>query len=153
MCYKTYNSKTVNLYNSVKKWQRIEAKVLNKSKEINKNSASIVNPSIIYKVEYEFAINGINYKGNNLMLTDLKENSHNSMKAVDAERMDNRINETMLIYVNTNNPNESVMFCDDIIMHYVMMLIITLFSIFGFVFIYLLIVNALQLFGILNIFK
>jgi Protein of unknown function (DUF3592) len=152
--YHFYNNETIKLYYKVKQWERVEAAVVLKNKEINPHSTSVVSPSYIIRVQYDYKYNNIVYRGDKYSFQELLNGKKisKSIRKVDIDRYWNEIKDKMIIYVNKDNPKESVMTCEDIWFYYLIYGLATIALFFGYTFIHLLIVNILELIGILNPF-
>lgn len=114
-----FSIKTIRLYHKVKNWERIEANVLSKEVVLHERYSSGRQPYAV-KAEYEFTLENKLYKGNKVHFLELLGGQANNMKST----ADNRlalIKDKMLIYVNKDNPNESVMFCEGIRMYYLVL--------------------------------
>lgn len=97
------------MYLRVRKWNRVEAKVL--SKEVIKHEKySTSRAPFGVKVEYEYASGSTIQKGNKVYLVELIGGQVDHMKR-DAENRLTVIKENMLIYVDPLDPSHSVMYC------------------------------------------
>jgi len=107
-----FSIKFIRLYLKVKKWDRINASILKKEIFIHPKFSTSRSPYGI-KVEYVFKYNGNEYKGDKLYLVELSGGQGNHMKNV-AENKLAKIKETMPIYVNPIDMQQSVIFCNGI---------------------------------------
>lgn len=111
-----FSIKFLKLYFKVKGWNRAEAKVVSKEISIHEKYSTTRTP---YKlsVTYKYMFNGSEYAGSKIYLAELLGGQANHMKS-DAEKRLERINENMNIYVDPNNPKESVMYCEGVGLYY-----------------------------------
>jgi hypothetical protein len=107
-----FSIKFIRLYFKVKKWKRVNATILKKEMFIHPKYSTARSPYGI-KVEYTFNDNDTDYKGNKLYLVELIGGQGNHMKNV-AENKLAKIKETMSIYVNPKDMQQSVIFCNGI---------------------------------------
>lgn len=107
-----FSIKFIRLYLKVKKWNRVTATILSKEIVLNPKSSSARSPYGL-KVEYSFNYNNSEYKGHNVYLIELSGGWANHMKST-AESKLSKIEDTMSIYVNPNDPTQSVIYCEGI---------------------------------------
>jgi Protein of unknown function (DUF3592) len=100
----------VLLYFRIKKWQRVDARIISKEVVKLKNHSNTRNQFTV-KAQYSFTCNNQKYIGTKVYLVELLY--ANFMKQSADEKL-NETKPTMSIYVNPGNANESVMFCDGI---------------------------------------
>ena len=112
-----FSIKTIRLYYKVKNWDRIEAKVISKEVFVHEKTSISRSPYGI-KAQYEFTIGNTNYTGTRIYLVELMGGQTNHMKE-QAETKLNEIKDKITVYVNRDNPYESVMFCEGIGLYYV----------------------------------
>jgi hypothetical protein len=148
-----YNSNTTKLYMQVKNWDRVEAKILSKNEVLYENTASVVEKRYTLKVEYEYQINNITYKGNTYQFTEIIGKYKDLYKSYEANQILTSINNKMLIYVNPNNPNESTLLIRGILSYLVLWIVVTVFITLAYIIAFLFIKNILDLMGILFLNK
>lgn len=107
-----FSIKFIRLYLKVKKWNRVTATILSKEIVLNPKSSSARSPYGL-KVEYSFNYNNSEYKGHNVYLIELSGGWANHMKST-AERELSKIGDMMSVYVNPNDPSQSVIYCQGI---------------------------------------
>jgi len=107
-----FSIKFIVLYLNVKKWNRVNATILSKEIFLHPKVSSSRSPYGL-KVDYTYEVNNTTYNGHNVYLAELAGGQTNHMKSV-AENKLNKIEDTMSIYVNPNNPSQSVMYCEGI---------------------------------------
>jgi len=89
-----------------------------KSKEVilHPKSSSSRSPYGL-KVEYAYQVNNIEFVGQKVDLIELAGGQTNHMKST-AEKRLTKIDDTMSIYVNRNDPSQSVMYCEGIVLYF-----------------------------------
>lgn len=107
-----FSIKFIRLYFRVKKWDRVIAHVTSKELFIHPKYSKSRSPYGL-KVEYWYQVKNIDYTGHMVYLIELSGGQANHMKSVAKNKL-NKIDKTMTIYVNPNDPSQSVMFCDGI---------------------------------------
>ena len=107
-----FSIKFIRLYLKVKKWDIVNAIILSKEIFLHPKTSSSRSPYGI-KSAYSFRFKGTVYKGHNVYLVELAGGQANHMKST-AENKLNKIEDTMSIYVNPNDPTQSVMYCEGI---------------------------------------
>ncbi len=107
-----FSIKFIRLYFKVKKWDRVKATITLKEMFIHPKTSTSRSPYGL-KVNYTYHINGTEYNGNMIYLTDLVGGQTNHMKST-AENKLNQIEKTMTVYVNTTDPKQSVIYCEGI---------------------------------------
>lgn len=110
-----FSIKIIRLYFKVKKWDRVTATILSKEIFLHPKTTSSRSPYGL-KAEYSFHINGKEYKGHNVYLVELAGGQANHMKST-AENKLNKIEEAMSVYVNPNDPKQSVIYCEGIVIY------------------------------------
>lgn len=103
------SAKLIRLFFKVQKWDRVEAKILSKEIFLRPKYSTSRTPYGI-KVMYEFNFNGRKYTGDKMTLPELLGGHVNYMQK-DAEKRILKIESTPQLYVNPNNPDESVLYC------------------------------------------
>lgn len=104
--------KLILLFLKVRKWDRVEAKVLSKEIFLHPKYSSTHTPYGI-KVEYAYSVNGEEYTGTNMNLIELTGGQVNYMKR-NAEKQIQKIDSNPLIFVDLNDPTRSVLYCKGI---------------------------------------
>lgn len=107
-----FSIKFIRLYFKVKKWNRVTANVISKEIIIHPKYSTSRTPFGL-KVDYLYQIQNINYTSHHVYLIELRGGQANHMKS-DAENRLNKIDKTMSVYVNPNDPTQSVMYCEGI---------------------------------------
>lgn len=107
-----FSLKFIRLYLKVKRWEKIPATVVSKEIALHKKHSSSRTP---YKVSasYNFIYNDKMYTGHFVYLADLAGGQVNHMKS-DAENRLEKIKENIQVFVNPNEPNESVIYCEGV---------------------------------------
>lgn len=100
----------LRLYSAVRKWSRATATIL--KKEITKRKlANASRANLIVAADYAYNFHGKEYTGKNVFLVELLKGER-SFYRNDAEKFLNKLKTQEEIYVNPENPGESVMFCE-----------------------------------------
>ena len=124
-------TKMILLYFKVKKWMLLPAQVVSKEVfEHKKYSSSISKFGI--RVNYLFQFNAKEYNGNKVYLVELINGQTNHLKKT-ADKKISEIKDTMNVYVNPDNPNESVLFCNGIGLNIIVVLMGLFSVLFGLV--------------------
>ncbi|MCD6017843.1 MAG: hypothetical protein K0S53_964 [Bacteroidetes bacterium] len=104
--------KMIRLYLKVKKWSRVDA-LVNSKEIIIHPKYSTTNTPYGLKVNYTYTLNNQTYEGHDVYLAELAGGQANHMKS-DAENKLNKIQEHMPVFVNPQDPAQSVMYCEGI---------------------------------------
>lgn len=120
-----FSIKFIRLYFKVKRWSRVNATILSKEIFLHPKTTSSRSPFGI-KTEYSFRFNDTDHKGHNVYLVELAGGQANHMKST-AENKLNKIDDIMSIYVNPNDPSQSVIYCEGIGL-YILVFFMGLFS-------------------------
>jgi len=120
------SQKLVRLYFTVRSWDKVRAKVLSKEIVVNEKSSDVEQPYRL-KVEYSYQYKDVDYKGNKIDLVELMGGSRNYRKA-EGEKRVAKFDDEITIYINPDNPTQSVMSRDGIILYF-FIFIMGLFSI------------------------
>ena len=120
-----YGVKLIKLYLRVKKWDRVKAAVIQKS-VVKRKSASASRAGYKPSIDYSYTYNSKTYNGNKIFLVELINGERGFMQHA-AEKWITKIKPEIEIYVDPNNPEEAVMFCEGIAL-YVFVLIMGLMS-------------------------
>jgi len=102
----------MRLYFNVRTWQRVQATLLTKEIYVHKKISSANSPFGI-RVNYAYQFNQQSYNGNHVYLTELAGGQVNHMKSL-AEKKIKELSDQMLIYVNPQQPEQSVIYCKGI---------------------------------------
>lgn len=94
----------------MKKWNRVNADVTLKEIIIHSKYSTSRTPYGL-NVNYIYQINGVDYTGHKVYLVELIGGQANHIKS-DAENKLSKIDKSMSVYVNPNDPKESVMYCE-----------------------------------------
>ncbi|MDP1799974.1 MAG: DUF3592 domain-containing protein [Bacteroidota bacterium] len=112
--------KLIALYLKVNAWDKVNATVISKKVELHKKVSTRNSPYAV-RVEYRYAYNGTEYTNDKVYLVELIGGQTNHMESA-ANKKINEIKETETIFVNSKDPQESVMFCNGIVMYVVVFL-------------------------------
>lgn len=104
--------KMIKLYLKVKNWDRVSANIVSKEIIVHPKYSTTRTPYGL-KAEYSYRINQVDYSGHMIYLVELAGGQANHMKS-DAENRLNKIEKTMVIYVNPDDPKQSVIYCKGI---------------------------------------
>jgi len=107
-----FSIKFIRLYFKVKKWNRVNAAVLSKEMFLHPKVSSSRSPYGI-KVNYTYQVDNSTYNGNNIYLVELVGGQANHMKST-AEIELSKIGDMMSVYVNPNDPSQSLIYCQGI---------------------------------------
>lgn len=107
-----FSIKFIRLYFKVKKWNRVIANIISKEIIIHPKYSTSRSPYGL-KVEYAYQVKNVDHIGHMVYLIELIGGQVNHMKNV-AETKLNKIDGKMTIYVNPNEPIQSVMYCEGI---------------------------------------
>jgi Protein of unknown function (DUF3592) len=105
--------KMIFLYFKVKKWQKVEAEILDKNVVYNPKGMHRGRAVYMPKINYEYSIDGKNFKGSYTYLEELLNGTRSFMKS-SVEKFIVNIKNKETIFVNPSKPEESVIFCDGI---------------------------------------
>ena len=110
-----FGFKFIKIYFKVKKWERVNATVVSKKAEPHKkNSTGRSRYGVL--VDYKYNYNNVDYVNNKVYLIELLGGQANHMES-SAKKIVDKIEHTISIYVNQQNPQESVIFCDGILLY------------------------------------
>lgn len=104
--------KMIKLYLKVKNWDRVPANVISKEIVIHPKYSTTRTPYGL-KAEYTYHIKNVAYTGHMIYLVELVAGQANHIKS-DAENRLHKIEKTIQIFVNPNDPKQSVMYCEGI---------------------------------------
>jgi len=99
----------LKLYFRVKKWDRVNAKVISKEVFVHEKYSSDRSPYGL-RATYEYKFHNLPYMGSKIYLAELAGGQIDHMKG-SAEKKLNSITAEMLVFVNPEKPEESVMYC------------------------------------------
>lgn len=105
-----YGFKLFGFYRSIGRWPKISARVLSKAivpKKLPGNTRANKKLSITYEYDYD----GKAYQGANVFIVDLL-NGERGFYQKPAEEFLEKIGSTAEIFVDSEDPKRSVMFCD-----------------------------------------
>ena len=102
----------IRLYLKVKKWNRTTATITHKEMFLQPKYSTSRSPYGL-KVNYTYRINGIEHTGHMIDLAELIGGQANHMKS-NAEKRLAKIEPTMEIFVNPEDPKQAVMYCEGI---------------------------------------
>ena len=114
-----YGIKLINLYREVKRWKKIPATVTKKEvllRTLSSGSRARYKPSI----QYSYAYNLGDYTGHKVFIVELMKGERGFLKK-QAEKFLEKIKPEIEIYVNPEDPNESVIYCDGIFMYIIIL--------------------------------
>lgn len=107
-----FSIKFIRLYFKVKKWNRVNATVTVKEMFIHPKYATSRSPYGL-KVNYTYSVNSTIYTGHTIYLAELAGGQANHMKSTAQNKL-NKIECAMSVYVNPNDPTQSVIYCEGI---------------------------------------
>ena len=110
------SQKLIRLYFTVGGWHKTQAKVLSKEVIFDAQSTSQGYPYLV-KVEYSYRYNNMDYLGNTVNLVELSGGTNTYRKA-GSERRLSKIQNEASIFVNPENPSQSVMYRDGVILYF-----------------------------------
>ena len=110
-----YGLKLIRLYLRVKKWDKIKANITQKS-IVKKTLSSASRAPYKLSVDYSYLYNLQKHSGNKVFLVELLKGEKGFLYKA-AEKFLEKINPETEIYVNPQKPEESVMYCDGIILY------------------------------------
>jgi hypothetical protein len=105
-----FSIKFIRLYLKVKRWTRINAKIISKEIFIHPKFSSSRSPYGI-KATYTYVLNAHTYTGHAVYLAELSKGQVNHMKQT-AEHKLQKLENNPLIYVDPADPRHSVIYCD-----------------------------------------
>lgn len=111
-----YGSILIRLYFRVRSWEKITARVI-KKEVLLRSQSSVSRASYKPGIEYSYTYNLADYKGNKVFLIELIKGERGFLKSA-AEKFLKKINPEIEIYINPRKPEDSVIFCDGIILYF-----------------------------------
>ncbi len=109
--------KLILLYLKVNAWQKVNATIISKKVELHKKISTRNSPYGIF-VEYRYNYNGSEYKNDKVYLVELIKGQTNHTQAA-ATRVIDKMENELSIFVNPKDPQESVIFCNGIVLYVV----------------------------------
>lgn len=116
-----YGLKLFRLYLRVSRWDKITATVIKKA-IVKKTLSAASRAPYKLSVEYSYLYNLQKHKGNKVFLIELLGGEKGFLYNA-AKKILEKINPETEIYVNPNSPEESVVFCDGIILYLFVLLL------------------------------
>lgn len=112
--------KMVRIYLMVRGWNKIEATIVSKNVELRQKYST--RQAVAYRpiVQYNYAVNGSNFRGTHIHLEELIGGQRGYRKEA-AEKMVNELGEKVMIYVHPNKPDQSVMYCQGVVMYFLLL--------------------------------
>lgn len=107
-----FSIKFIQLYFKVKRWDKINATILSKELFLHSKVSTSRSPYGI-KVNYTYQVVNSTYTGNKVYLVELAGGQANHAKSTADSKL-SKIEDVMSIYVNPNDPSQSVMYCEGI---------------------------------------
>lgn len=107
-----YGVKLIKLYLSVKKWDRVNATITQRS-VVERKLVSASRAGFKPSVDYSYTYNSNTYSGNKIFLVELIKGERGFLKDA-AEKFLEKIPNAVNVYVNPQNPGEAVIFCEGI---------------------------------------
>lgn len=120
-----YGVKLIKLYLSVKKWDRVNATITQRS-VVERKLVSASRAGFKPSVDYSYIYNSKTYSGNKIFLVELIKGERGFLKDA-AEKFLEKIPDQIKLHVNPQNPEEAIIFCEGIGL-YIFVLIIGLMS-------------------------
>ncbi len=103
----------IGLYFKVQRWDKTECRVISKKMELHSKYTAGHNTPYAIRVEYSYVYGNKNYNNHCVYLVELLGGQANHSKT-SADKVLLQIKETMPLYVNPKNPQQSVLFCSGI---------------------------------------
>ena len=124
-----YGIKMLRLFMKVSKWNKATAKVLSKAVVPKKlASGSRANKRVV--MEYSYLISNKEYKNNKVFLVELINGERGFLPSA-GEKFLEKVKDEIEIHVNPKNSEESVIYCDGLVMYIVVILMGPLSLIMG----------------------
>ena len=120
-----FGIKLIRLYLKVKSWHKTTAKIL-KKEVVTKTLSSASRAKYKLSIRYSYFYDLKEYKGDRIFLVEFLKGERGFLYSA-AEKFLAKIDPETEIYVNPENLEESVMFCDGIFL-YIMMLVMGVMS-------------------------
>lgn len=126
-----YGVKLIRLFFRVKKWEKINAIVTQKS-VVKRTLSSASRASYKPSIDYSYTFNSKPYTGNKIFLIELIKGERGFLQHA-AEKWNEKIKPEIEIYVNPESPEEAVIYCDGIILYFGIIVMGIMSLIIGFV--------------------
>jgi hypothetical protein len=121
-----YGFKFIRLYKTVRKWNKVPARILHKA-IVPRKLAAASRARFALSIEYSYRMDQKEYTNHMVFLVELIKGERAFYKK-DVEKFLNCLNNEMEVFVDPEDPKRSVMFCDGIIL-YLFVVIIGCFAI------------------------
>lgn len=115
-----YGLKLVKLYLKVKSWQKTNVTIISKAVVLKQLSSSS-RARFKIQAEYSYKFNAETFKNNKVFLVDLLKGEKGFLQSA-AEKFVSKMPNEIEAYVNPQNPQESVLYCDGIVLYTVVLL-------------------------------
>jgi hypothetical protein len=109
-----FGFKLVKSYITVKNWDKTEATVL--SKKVAKHERSSTKGLYGVKVDYTYIFNNQKYTNNKVYLVELSGGQVNQYQS-NAQEIVDKLQDKIMVYVNPDHPEQSVIFCEGILLY------------------------------------
>jgi hypothetical protein len=109
--------KMIRTYLRVRSWKKTEATILSKKVEQLKRYSTSRLVSFRPVIEYSYIYNGTAYQEHTLNLEELN-GGHRGYRKNHAEKFIDQMPTTVTIYVNPSDPLQSVIFCDGMMVYF-----------------------------------
>ncbi len=124
-----YGFQFIKLYLKVKKWTKTEADLVSKKIEIHKKYSTSKSPYAV-RIEYKYTYNFQEFFNNKVYLIELINGQVNHIET-QAQKVIDKVNDKIEIYVNPKNPQQSVIFCNRIILYLIVIVMGSFSFLFG----------------------
>ncbi len=112
-----YSTKLIRLYLRVKRWERVKATITQRS-VVKRTLASASRASFKPSVDYSYTYNSKTYNGNKIFLVELIKGERGFLESA-AQKFLDKIEPEVLLYLNPQNPEEAVIYCDGITLYFI----------------------------------
>lgn len=109
--------KFLKLYFKVSGWEKVEANVISKEVTVYEKYSTTRTPYKLNAV-YNYRFNNQEFTGRFVYLVELMGGQANHTKSNADKRLD-QIKGKMIVFVNPKNPKESVMYCEGVILYWI----------------------------------
>jgi hypothetical protein len=110
-----FSIKLIRWYMKVKRWTKTEAIVVSKKIEKHAKYSSARSPYAV-RVNYQYTFNQQIYQNSKVYLVELINGQVNHIESAAKKTLDT-IKEKLEVFVNPNNPQQSVVFCKGIALY------------------------------------
>lgn len=107
-----YGIKLIKLYLRVKKWDRVNATVTQRS-VVERKQTSASRAGFKPSIDYSYTYNSKTYTGNKIFLVELIKGERGFLQQA-AQKFLDKIPNEITIHVDPQNPEEAVLFCEGI---------------------------------------